>query len=78
MKNARVSKASRSVGNKFFLSKWTAVVPRNREKHFLAKGAIRKNPTTYICALEAVRTKRIIEIDWRELKDGRLWLSGWR
>lgn len=53
------------------------MVPRNKEKHFLAKGAIRINSKTYICALEAVRTKRIVEIDWRELKDGHLWLNGW-
>lgn len=62
------------------MSKWTAVSPIDREKHFLVidwvcddEGA----PTDRL-VIEAVLTQRLREIHWRELEDSRLWRVGWR
>ena len=63
---------------KLELSKWTAVRPRDREKHFLvtavhcdSAGVPRR------CTLEAVHSRRETELDWRELKDDTEWRMGW-
>ncbi|MBM4264638.1 MAG: TIGR02450 family Trp-rich protein [Deltaproteobacteria bacterium] len=69
---------NRPISKHFFLSKWTAVAPLDSEKHFLAKDVLHKGDATYACLLEAVHTKRLVEVDWRDLKDGRRWLRGWR
>jgi tryptophan-rich hypothetical protein len=59
-------------------SKWTAIEPRDKEKHFLVTEVrcdVDGNPQT--CILEAVHSHREIELDWRELKDAGRWLMGW-
>jgi len=63
---------------KLQLSKWTALKPINKEKHFLVieleldeEGGVEE------CVIEAVMTKRAQAIDWRELKDDSRWLQGW-
>ena len=61
-------------------SKWTAVEPVNREKHFLVLDWVRDEegePTDQI-ELEAVLTNRLREIHWRDLEDSRSWRVGWR
>jgi len=61
-------------------SKWTAVEPVNREKHFLVLDWVRDEegePTDQI-ELEAVLTNRLREIHWRDLEDFRSWRVGWR
>ncbi len=61
-------------------SKWTAVHPVNREKHFLVLDWVRDedgNPTDRI-QIEAVLTHVIRQIHWRELEDGTNWSIGWR
>ena len=51
-------------------SPWTAVVPQNREKHFLVTKLIRDaDEIVTACVIEAVLTQRSQQIDWRELKD---------
>ena len=65
---------------KLQLSKWTAVNPRDREKHFLVTRVIHsKSPATPIqqVVLEAVLTHRRITLDWTELADKQKWLQGW-
>jgi tryptophan-rich hypothetical protein len=62
------------------MSKWTAVSPVNREKHFLVVDRIRDDdgaPTDRL-VIEAVLTQRLREIHWRELEDSRSWRVGWR
>jgi tryptophan-rich hypothetical protein len=61
-------------------SKWTAVRPVDREKHFLvvdwvldADGCV-----TEEILLEAILTKVVRAIHWRELEDGDRWLVGWK
>jgi len=64
--------------NKLLLSKWTAVTPQNREKHFLVSKLLRdelENVTG--CVLEAVLTQRTQQIDWRLLQDDAQWRQGW-
>lgn len=64
---------------KLLHSKWTAALPRDREKHFLVtdvRADDRGVPQT--CILEAVHSRREIEIGWRELKDAERWLMGWQ
>ncbi len=65
---------------KLLLSKWTAVHPRDREKHFLVTRV--ENPETEAhlierVELEAVLTRRCVNIGWAELTDTTQWLQGW-
>jgi tryptophan-rich hypothetical protein len=65
---------------KLLLSKWTAVRPLSRDKHFLvARVILPELPLTRIDAvdLEAVRSKAVRRIDWRELRDDTVWRQGW-
>lgn len=64
---------------KLLLSKWTAVIPQNREKHFLVTQLIRNQEQEITgCILQAVINGRDYEMDWRELKDTQHWLQGWK
>lgn len=65
--------------NKLKLSKWTARQPLNREKHFLVTEIGRDEEGCITdCQLEAVISKKIYHIDWRQLKDSEIWLIGWQ
>ncbi len=64
---------------KLHLSKWTAVTPSHKEKHFLVIKVVFDDDRRVVeCHLEAALTHRIQVIDWRELKDEQRWLPGWR
>jgi tryptophan-rich hypothetical protein len=64
---------------KLHLSKWTATRPVRKEKHFIVTALIRDEQETVIaCLIEAVRSRKLREIDWRELKDPEKWLQGWK
>ena len=63
---------------KLLLSKWTAVKPVNKEKHFLVTQLIRDEQEIVVaCVLEAVINHRENELDWHVLKDASIWLPGW-
>ena len=63
---------------KLLLSKWTAVQPANKEKHFLVTRIIRDDENIIIrCIVEAVMTRKEYELDWRALKNKESWLTGW-
>jgi len=65
---------------KLLHSKWTAAVPRNKEKHFIVTKLIEPElPATQIALieLEAVHSRRVLSLPWRELKDRQHWLQGW-
>jgi tryptophan-rich hypothetical protein len=63
---------------KLYLSKWTAVRPINKEKHFLvSKITFDEEGCVEECVIEAVMTKRADAIDWNSLKDSTQWLQGW-
>jgi tryptophan-rich hypothetical protein len=64
---------------KLILSKWTATQPKRKEKHFLVTALVRDEDERLCgCLLEAVHSRKLYEIDWRELKDDSRWLQGWR
>ncbi|WP_292438902.1 TIGR02450 family Trp-rich protein [Methylophaga sp.] len=65
--------------NKLKLSKWTARQPQHREKHFLVTKVSRdEKGGISSCQLEAVISKKIYHIDWRQLRDSKTWLQGWQ
>lgn len=67
--------------NKLLNSKWTAVTPVNKEKHFLViklcATATPDDPVTHL-ALEAVHTGRVQILPWRALQDAAQWYQGWK
>jgi len=64
---------------KLKMSKWTAVQPRQKEKHFLiTEVSFDEDGRVIDCRLEAVMSRRELSIDWRELKDEAHWRPGWR
>lgn len=63
---------------KLHLSKWTAVRPKNKEKHFLVtKVTFSEEGEILECVLEAVMTKRTENIDWKVLENQEIWHQGW-
>ena len=65
---------------KLLHTKWTAVAPRNKEKHFLVTKVIESEPPgspVVSVEIEAVHSKRARVIGWRELKDAAQWRRGW-
>lgn len=63
---------------KLLLSKWTAVLPQRKEKHFLVTRVNEDEQGIVIsCIVEAVLTHREYEMDWQDLKDNSRWLAGW-
>lgn len=65
---------------KLLLSKWTAVKPSHKRKHFLVSKVILPElpdaPIEFI-ELEAVFDKSTQVIPWRDLKETEIWLQGW-
>jgi len=62
------------------LSKWTAVKPTHKEKHFWVTKVIQPEqldePVVEVI-LEAAMTGRQMKLAWRDLKDQRDWRQGW-
>jgi len=62
------------------LSKWTAVKPVAKQKHFLVSRVIQPElPTDPIesVEIEAVFSKALQVIAWRELQNDGVWRQGW-
>ncbi|WP_460120945.1 TIGR02450 family Trp-rich protein [Pseudomonas sp. S2_C03] len=65
--------------SKLLLSKWTAVHPQNREKHFLVTDLYRDDAGTVLdVELQAVLTRRSERLDWKALRNGEAWMPGWK
>jgi tryptophan-rich hypothetical protein len=65
---------------KLLLTKWTAVTPRNREKHFVVLRVIEPEPPSMRVEqveLEAVHSRQVYLLHWRELTDASRWRQGW-
>jgi tryptophan-rich hypothetical protein len=65
---------------KLLLTKWTAVKPVAKQKHFLVSKVIQPElPTDPIelVEIEAVLSKATQVISWRELQDDAVWRQGW-
>lgn len=64
---------------KLLNSKWSAVNPTNKEKHFLVSEVeYDEEGVVVLCCIEAVMSKRSASIDWRDLKDEGTWVHGWQ
>ncbi|WP_371373142.1 TIGR02450 family Trp-rich protein [Thalassotalea aquiviva] len=64
---------------KLLHSKWQAVSPTNKEKHFIVtKVRFDETEKVSLCVLEAVYSHNQYHIDWRILKDKQKWLPGWK
>jgi len=64
---------------KLLRSKWTAVSPSKKEKHFIITDIEFDEEGVVIhCEIEAVMSKRTQLIDWRQLKEQDVWLQGWK
>ncbi len=65
---------------KLLKSKWTALLPINKEKHFMVTKIILPdlpaNPIEYI-ELEAIYSKRKQLLLWQQLSDQSIWVQGW-
>jgi tryptophan-rich hypothetical protein len=65
---------------KLMLSKWTAVLPLKKEKHFLVINLVKpespEGPLEFV-EMEAVFSQRSFIIPWRELSDIDRWRQGW-
>ena len=56
------------------------MTPRNREKHFVVLRVIEPGPPSIRVEqveLEAVHSKQVYLLQWRELTDATLWRQGW-
>jgi tryptophan-rich hypothetical protein len=66
--------------NKLLLSKWTAVDPVDREKHFIVTRLLTPQPPALeveMVQLEALYSGRNMTLPWRALRDTDTWLQGW-
>ena len=64
---------------KLLLTKWTAVTPIAKQKHFLVNKVIKPElPTDPIewVEIEAVFSKATQTIQWRDLQDDSIWRQG--
>lgn len=65
---------------KLLLTKWTAVAPTNKEKHFVVTRVVEPEPPAVRVEwveIEAVHSGRSSMLQWRDLTDGRRWRQGW-
>jgi tryptophan-rich hypothetical protein len=65
---------------KLLLSKWTAVKPVAKQKHFLVSRVIQPDdPADAIdqVEIESVFSKATQVISWRDLQDESVWRQGW-
>ena len=66
---------------KLLLTKWTAIEPIAKQKHFLvSKVILPEYPSEAIefVEIEAVYSKKTTLIAWRDLTDSDRWLQGWK
>ena len=65
---------------KLLLTKWTAVKPVSKQKHFLVSRVIQPDELTdpiVSVEIEAVFSKATQVIAWRDLQDDSVWRQGW-
>jgi tryptophan-rich hypothetical protein len=66
---------------KLLLSKWTAINPVAKQKHFLVSRLILPEDPSQpleLVEIEAVFSKKTKQIPWKELQDTDLWIQGWK
>ena len=79
MKNSEDLEINRINPNKLLSSNWTAVNPKNKERHFIVSELLKDEEDKIVaCMLEAVINKNDYKIDWQKLKNNEEWLMGWK
>jgi tryptophan-rich hypothetical protein len=66
---------------KLLLTKWTAVHPIHKQKHFLVSKVILPEPpdeSIEFVELEAIYNKKLQVISWRDLGNPEVWIQGWK
>ena len=64
---------------KLLNSKWTAVTPTGKEKHFMVtEVGFDEEGIVALCSIEALISKRSIPINWHDLKNENNWVQGWK
>ena len=65
---------------KLLLTKWTAVIPIAKQKHFLVSRVIQPelvtDPVEFV-EIESVFSKATQIIQWRALQNDEVWRQGW-
>ncbi|MFC7369329.1 MULTISPECIES: TIGR02450 family Trp-rich protein [Vreelandella] len=65
--------------NKLHHSKWTAVEPLNKEKHFIVTKLLRDEEENVVdVVIEAIHSHRETTLPWQELKNPSAWKIGWK
>ena len=61
-------------------SKWTAIRPVDRQKHFVVLDWVRDEDgaPTEMVEIEAILTRNVRTVHWRELGDPATWRIGWQ
>ena len=65
---------------KLLLTKWTAVTPVAKQKHFLVSRVVQPelpDAPIELVEIEAVFSKATQVIPWRTLQNADLWRQGW-
>ena len=65
---------------KLLLTKWTAVIPIAKQKHFLVSRVIQPEVETdpvELVEIESVFSKATQIIQWRDLQNDEVWRQGW-
>lgn len=64
--------------DKLLMSKWTAVRPSHKERHFMVTRLYyQADDRVSTCLLEAVLTRNSYRLPWADLKDETKWQPGW-
>ena len=64
---------------KILNSKWTAVTPVRKEKHFMVTEVeFDEEGIVTLCSIESLISKRSIPINWHDLKNKNNWIQGWK
>ena len=64
---------------KLLNSKWTALEPQRKEKHFVVTEVEFDDCGLVLsCTIEALLSQRAFALDWKQLKDTALWVQGWK
>ena len=75
----RIQNPKKMNPKKLLLSKWTAINPKQKERHFMVTKLIKDDDEKVVaCQLQAVINKNDYEIMWQDLKDNSKWLMGWK
>lgn len=70
------------VSKKLLNTKWTAANPVNKEKHFIVVEIVKPDDLEEwvdfeFIKIEAVYSKSIYQIAWKDLRDSTKWRQGW-